>query len=273
MEKKIFATDQGRIVYWRGGAVGREPALVFLPGLTADHRLFDAQTAFFEPERTVLTWDAPGHGESRPFAMRHALADWADWLQAILTREGIERPVLVGQSMGGYVAQCYLERFPGRLSGFIAIDSAPLQRRYVTAAELWLMRHVGPFYRAYPWGLLQRDGARGCAETEHGRQLMRTMMAVYDKKEYCGLAAAGYALLAGAYGADLPYRIDCPALLLCGARDRAGATRRYNRRWAEEEGLELVWIDGAGHNSNTDRPELVNGLIAGFLERLGELSR
>ena len=270
MEQKSFTTAKGRIVYWRSAPRPGRPGLVFLPGLTADHRLFDKQVPFFEDSYDLLVWDAPGLGLSRPFDLDFSLMDKAAWLHDILAQEQMERPVLVGQSMGGYVGQCYLEKYPGALSGFISIDSAPLQRRSVSAAEIWLMKNVGPVYRAYPWKRLKKDGARGCAETEYGRSLMHAFMNDYTKKEYCDLAAAGYRMLARAYEADLPYVIDCPALLICGEEDKAGSTKRYNKKWAEQARLELTWIKGAGHNSNTDRPELVNDLIRGFLRRIGK---
>lgn len=264
MIERRYETASGAIRYWRSRCEGAA-TLVFLPGLTADRRLFERQIAFFEGWCGLLVWDAPGHGRSRPFALDFSLMDEAAWLRGILEREGITAPVLVGQSMGGYVAQCFLERYPGAARGFVAIDSAPLQRKYVTRAELWALRHCEPLYRWYPWEALRRSGANGCAETEYGRELMRRMMDSYSRAEYIALAGHGYRMLAAAMAADLGYRIDCPALLLCGERDRAGSTRRYNRRWAEETGLPLVWIAGAGHNANTDSPQRVNGLIRQFL--------
>ena len=92
----------------------------------------------------MLVWDAPGHAASWPFDFSFDLADKARWLDGILRAEGIESPVVVGQSMGGYVGQMYAQLFPGKLRGFVAIDSAPLQRRYVTAAEIWLLKRMEP---------------------------------------------------------------------------------------------------------------------------------
>ena len=43
-------------------------------------------------------------------------------------------------------------------------------------------------------------------------------------------------------------------------------TIRYARNWHKRSGIPLHWIEGAGHNSNTDKPEVINGLIGGFLE-------
>ena len=169
--------------------------------------------------------------------------------------------------------QRFIQRFPGEAAGFISIDSAPLKRSYVTAAELWLLKRMEPVYRAYPWKRLEADGAKGCSETAYGRTLMKSFMGTYSKDEYCRLAAHGYRMLAEAYEADLPYEIDCPALLICGEKDKAGSTKRYNRKWAEKEGLPICWIPGAGHNSNTDRPEEINGLIRKFAEGLEEGER
>ena len=271
MRERVYDTPRGAIHYWIGGeARGSEPALVFLPGLTADHRLFDRQVEYYEGKVPVLVWDAPGHAASWPFALDFTLTDKARWLEEILTREGIGRPVIVGQSMGGYVGQCYAQLFPERLAGFISIDSAPLQREYVTAAEIWLLKRMEPVYRRYPWKALLRSGTKGVATTEYGRKLMREMMMVYDgdQARYARLSGHGFRMLAEAMEADLPYELHCPALLICGRKDRAGSCVRYNRAWHEKTGIPIEWIGNAGHNSNTDAPEAVNRLIEGFLDRL-----
>ena len=75
-------------------------------------------------------------------------------------------------------------------------------------------------------------------------------------------------MLADAMDADLPYVIDCPAVLICGEKDQAGSAKSYNRRWAKKEGLRVFWIKDAGHNSNTDRPEEVNRIIREFVQSL-----
>lgn len=269
MKERIFQTPRGEIHYWCGEPrIDGACTLLFLPGLTADHRLFDRQIAYFESRCNVFVWDAPGHAASWPFQLDFTLMDKAGWLHEIVQRERMESPVVVGQSMGGYVGQSYLERYPDSLSGFISIDSAPLQRRYVTGTEIWLLKRMEPVYRHYPWKWLLKSGTEGCATSKYGRKLMRDMMMVYncDQERYAKLAGHGFRMLADAMEADLPYRIDCPALLLCGEFDKAGSTKRYNRAWHKLSGIELAWIDGAGHNSNTDNPELVNSLIEGFLK-------
>ena len=130
MQEKLHHTTQGSIHYWTDACAPGPMTLVLLPGLTADHRLFDRPIDAFRGRWRLLAWDPPGHGASRPFALTFGLADKARWLHAILEQEGVSRFCLVGQSMGGYVAQSFLQQFPGQAAGFISIDSAPLGRRY-----------------------------------------------------------------------------------------------------------------------------------------------
>ncbi len=270
MKEYIYQTNCGAIHYWLNITDPNAVTLVFLPGLTADHRLFERQIAYFEDKFNVFTWDAPAHAASWPFRFDFDLFDKAKWLEEIFELKTISKPVIVGQSMGGYVGQAYAQLYTNRLAGFVSIDSAPLQREYVTAAELWLLKRMEPVYHYYPWKALLKSGTNGVAVSEYGRKLMRDMMMVYDgdKRRYAQLAGHGFRILAEAMEKDLPYEIKCPALLICGKRDHAGSCIRYNKAWSKNTGIPLKWIDGAGHNSNTDKPELINQLLEDFVKSL-----
>ncbi len=268
MTEKVFNTKKGLIHYRISTVSGEKTWLLFLPGLTADHRLFEKQIEEFKDDYNLFVWDAPGHGSSRPFELSFSLADKAEWLHGIMMQEGIFRPVIIGQSMGGYIAQALMERHLDCLAGFISVDSAPLKKEYLKKWEIFVLKHTKFIYNVFPWFLLKKYGAKGCAETQYGRQLMYTMMDSYTKKEYCRLVSHGYKILAEAIEEDLAYEISCPALLICGEKDKAGYTKRCNAAWAKQAGLPIRWIPGAGHNSNTDKPELVNSIIHEFLRAL-----
>lgn len=99
---------------------------------------------------------------------------------------------------------------------------------------------------------------------------MRDMMMVYEgnQERYAKLAGHGFRILAEAMEADLPYQIRCPALLICGEKDHAGSCIRYNRAWHKKTGIRLIWVKNAGHNSNTDQPDRINGLIDQWLRQV-----
>lgn len=112
MVERTYMTSCGIIHYWVDKiAEQNKPQLVFLPGLTADHRLFDKQVDHFAGQYPVLVWDAPGHSSSWPFTFDFSLMDKAKWLDGIMFQEGFDKPVIIGQSMGGYVGQAYAQLF------------------------------------------------------------------------------------------------------------------------------------------------------------------
>lgn len=270
MLNKTYQTPQGTIHYWINIIDENSLSLIFLPGLTADHRLFDKQIEYFKGKYNVFVWDAPGHAASWPFEFDFNLMDKARWLYEILEKENIKKPVIVGQSMGGYVGQTFAELYPEVLAGFVSIDSAPLQKKYVTAAEIWLLKKMEPVYYYYPWKSLLKSGTNGVATSKYGRQLMYDIMTVYDgdKRRYAKLSGHGMQLLAEGYEKDLAYEITCPALLICGEKDMAGSCIRYNKAWHKNTGIPIKWIKGAGHNSNTDEPEIVNSLIEELIMKI-----
>ena len=270
MKEKTYQTRCGTIHYWTSISSLNASTLVFLPGLTADHRLFDKQILFFEKKYNIVVWDAPAHASSWPFRFDFDLFDKAKWLNEILNQEEINKPVIVGQSMGGYVGQAYAQLYPNQLKGFVSIDSAPLQRKYVTAVEIWLLKRMEPVYAHYPWKWLLKSGTGGVATSVYGRNLMREMMQVYDgnQKRYAQIAGHGFRILAEAMEKNLPYELKCPALLICGTQDHAGSCIRYNKAWHRNTKIPLTWIEGAGHNSNTDKPEQINSLIEEFVTNI-----
>ena len=202
MRKASFDTGRGKIVYWVSDVPdATRPWVVFLPGLTADRRLFAPQIEHFEGRANCLVWDAPAHGESRPFPLDFSLPDLARWLGEIMKAEGVSAPVLVGQSMGGYVAQVFDVLFPGRARGIVSVDSAPLGRDYYKRWELACLPFVTRMFYLYPWATLKKTSTEGNAATPEGRAIMGSILAGYEKGEYCRLSAHGFAMLAEALAA------------------------------------------------------------------------
>ena len=270
MTENSYKTRCGCIHYFVNIIDKQKITLVFLPGLTADHRLFEKQIEYFEKKQNVFVWDAPSHALSRPFTNNYSLSDMAEWLYEILVKEEIYNPIIIGKSMGGYLAQMYMELYPDKIKGFISIDSAPLQRNYVTSVEIWLLKRMEPIYTHYPWKLLLKSGTEGVATSNYGRNLMKEMMLVYDgdQHRYAQIAGHGFRILAEAMEKDLPYEIKCPSLLICGTKDHAGSCIRYNREWHRKTKIPLKWIEGAGHNSNTDKPEMISSLLEEFFSNI-----
>ncbi|WP_456112282.1 alpha/beta fold hydrolase, partial [Roseburia inulinivorans] len=72
MTENSYKTPCGCIRYFVNIIDKQKITLVFLPGLTADHRLFEKQIEYFENKQNVFVWDAPSHALSRPFTNNYS---------------------------------------------------------------------------------------------------------------------------------------------------------------------------------------------------------
>lgn len=115
MLEKNISSESGKTYYWTEKR--NSPfSLVFLPGLTANHQLFDRQIEVFSEQYDIIVWDAPAHGKSRPYK-DFSYHNAAEELKNILNMEGIKQAVLIGQSAGGFVAQSFYKKYADMVLG------------------------------------------------------------------------------------------------------------------------------------------------------------
>ena len=264
MQKKIIDDSIGNIVYWKSDIFDlSRDTLFFLHGLTANHTMFEQQFPAFEENYNIIAWDAPAHGESRPYP-EFTYENAANGIKMILDEYGVSAVVLIGQSMGGFIAQSFICRYPEMAKAFVAIDSTPYGD-YYSKSDIWWLRQIEWMSKLYPEKLLKSSIAKQNALTEIGRSNMAAMIDGYSKAELCHLMGIGYA---GFLDDNRACKIPCPVLLIVGEKDNTGKVRAYNKAWSERTGFPLAWIPNAAHNSNVDNPSIVNETIKGFIENL-----
>lgn len=260
LTEKSISSAHGTTYYWTND-IRSCFALVFLPGLTADHSLFELQLSCFENEYKVLTWDCPCHGRSRPYD-EFSYATVCGELDRILETEGVDRAVFIGQSLGGMIAQYYIDCHPEKAVGFVSIDSVPFGDYYSRSDMFWLSQ-LEWMCRLFPDKLLRTSMAKMCGVTERAQKRMLEMLSGYTKNELCHLMYIGEA-------AFIPENrntdIRCRCILLLGERDRVGKVAAYSREWARRTGFPLIMIEGASHNANDDQPDRANAIICDFLK-------
>jgi pimeloyl-ACP methyl ester carboxylesterase len=100
------------------GPAGRP--LVFLHGLTFDRHMWDPILDALPPGQPAIAFDLPGHGGSRALH-QHTLERVADAIHRAVVDAGLERPVLVGHSIGAALASIYATRYPA--AGVVNVDA------------------------------------------------------------------------------------------------------------------------------------------------------
>lgn len=264
LKEKTISSNHGTTYYWTN-EVESAVSLVFLPGLTADHRLFESQIAFFKDEFKVLVWDCPCHGLSRPYD-EFSYANVTGELYSILEKERVDKAVFIGQSLGGMIAQYYIDQYPFRAAGFVSVDSAPFGDYYSKSDMFWLTQ-LEWMCKMFPDKMLRSSMAKMCGASEVAQKRMIAMLSSYTKKELCHLMYVGEAAF---IPENKEVDIPCKSILLLGDKDKVGKVAAYNREWSKRTGFPLVVIQGAAHNANDDQPDKVNAIIRDFLDTINE---
>ena len=116
------AFGAARLAGFTRGAPDERPSLVFLHGLTFDHRMWLPALEALErhdPGRHVLVLDLPGHGGS-PMLPSSSVDEVAASVASAVEDAGLDRPVVVGHSIAGVIAAVYAARYPTR--GVVDVD-------------------------------------------------------------------------------------------------------------------------------------------------------
>jgi len=187
--------------------------------------------------RRVITWDMRGHGRSDSPQAGCTQRACVDDMAAVLDACGVPRAVLGGLSLGGYLSLAFRLAHPERVAALMLFDTGP-GFRSAEARQRWNDRALATAAR------LERDGRDGLARAARG------MLTQQDGSVIDSLPA-----------------LDVPVLVLVGADDR-GFLAAADYIAAKAPLAQQVVIPGAGHESNTDQPELFNRAVLGFLAGL-----
>jgi pimeloyl-ACP methyl ester carboxylesterase len=279
-----FYTVNGLRVHVKRAGEG-SPVLVLLHGFGASVFSWRKVMGPLAERFTVVAYDRPAFGlTDRPLSGEWDPEVWSggspygpeaqvEILARILEALGVERAVLVGNSMGGAVAALVAARRPERVQALVLVDAyldgagpptvlreamrSPIGRRVGPTMLSPMAAGLGPGLRS-----LVADPATVTAEMVEGYarplRLPRARAALWE------LTAAGMIHVSEA---ELG-RITAPTLVLRGETDRLVTAAAAQRAAGLIPGATLQFIPGAGHVPQEEQPTLFIQAIAEFLSRL-----
>lgn len=104
---------------------GKGKTLVLLHGFLENSSMWDFLIPKLEKNNTIITIDLLGHGQSECVGYIHTMEEMAEQVQAVLTNENCKKSILIGHSMGGYVALAFAERYPKNCEGIVLLNATP----------------------------------------------------------------------------------------------------------------------------------------------------
>lgn len=129
------------LAYERRGKAGTP--LILIHGYPLDHSIWDGVALLLENDFDVIIPDLRGFGKSSAVDTPYRMSDFADDIASLLDHLNIEKTMLAGHSMGGYVALAFARKYPNRINGLALVSSQALAdssegrgKRYKTAEDV-----------------------------------------------------------------------------------------------------------------------------------------
>ena len=235
---------------------GRGPAILLSHGYSATCRMWDGQIEALQDRYQLIVWDMRGHGQSDypndPAAYSEA-ATVGDMV-AILRVCGVQRAVIGGLSLGGYMSLAFHRAYPAMTRALMIFDTGPGFRK-ADSREAWNQR------------ARQRADdldARGLAALGSSDEVRMS-----QHRDASGLAHAARGMLTQRDDSVIASldSVTVPSLVLVGSNDTnfLAATDYMARKMP---GARKVVIEGAGHAANLHQPAAFNQAMESFLAGL-----
>jgi 3-oxoadipate enol-lactonase len=116
------ANLRGQRFYYKDTG-GEKPPIVFTHGFLMDHSMWTAQVDEFSAEYRVITWDSRGFGRTEVDGAAYTVWDETEDLVALLDHLGLDRPILVGHSHGGYLTMRVPLIARDRVAALVLVDT------------------------------------------------------------------------------------------------------------------------------------------------------
>ena len=182
MIEKSIISEKGIVFYWLSEDwIDNRKTLVFLHGMTANHTMFEKQIEYFSGKYNLITWDAPAHGKSRPYS-NFSYPNAVEVLKNVLKENQIQSAVMIGQSMGGFLIQSFIKRYPEMVTAFVGIDTMPYGTSYYSKSDKWWLRQIEWMSYLYPLNAMKKAISKQVSYTQECYKNMMSMLESYGKR-------------------------------------------------------------------------------------------
>ncbi len=247
---------------------GQGTPIVFVHGFPFSRVMWDPQVKVLSGQFRVIALDLRGHGESDAPLWLYTMDQFADDIKGLLDHLSIQKAVLAGFSMGGYVVFAFYRKYADRVKGLVLADTRPQP----DSAE----GRIGRFKMAQT---AQKDGAGAIADvmlpkllspaSVQGRsELVQTVRTMMTTTKVPGIAGDLMAMAERPDSVPTLKQIACPTLVIVGELD--GLTTPVDARHMADgiRGARLETIPAAAHLSNMEQPEAFNRAVTSFVKTI-----
>jgi 3-oxoadipate enol-lactonase len=241
------------------------PAIVFVHGFPYDHQMWNKVIEGLSGDFYCVSYDIRGLGVSEPGDGQFTLEMFVDDLMFVLDKLNLNKPILCGLSMGGYIGLRAVEREEDKFGGLILCDT----KANSDTDDVKLKRAMN-VKRINEEGVQKfaADFIPTCFAPESIERLRDEYIKILGRSMNSNASAVKGCLIAMAGRTDttayLP-KIKIPTMVLCGEKDKLSTPDAMKEMSDKINGAEFVIVPDSGHMTPIENPEFVIEKIRKFI--------
>jgi pimeloyl-ACP methyl ester carboxylesterase len=242
-------------------------AIIFIHGFPYDHLMWKKQVEKFSKDYICVSYDVRGLGESPAGDGQFTMESFVDDLEIIVDELKLEKPVLCGLSMGGYISLRAMERFQNKFSALILCDTKPEAdnnegklKRAVAIRQI----NTGKFDEFIETFVLKCFGENFISENNAEYS---SVVDLSKKNSSIGVKGCLLAMLGRTDTTEHLNKINLPTLVICGSVDKLSPPDVMRSMANKISNSKFVLIENAGHMTPIENPNAVNNAIKDFLAK------
>jgi len=242
--------------------------IICLHGYPFDKSMWKGQLDFLKSSNRIIACDIRGFGKSTDEESQLSIDLFSEDLRAFMDKLNIDKAIVCGLSMGGFIALNAMKRFPNRFEALILCDTQCIadtaevkEKRYETIDDINL-NGVADFNEGFIKSVFHKDSL---TDKKDFVEKLRTV--VFANSQH--IITGGLSALAERSETCSTLKdINIPTLIICGREDEVTPLVQSASMNSTIRGSILHVIDNAGHVSNLEQPEEFNKHLLNFLTTL-----
>lgn len=264
----MIANINGTSIHYIHEGDRNKEAIVLIHGFPFHHQMWSPQVQELSKSYQVIAYDLRGHGKSAQNEGPYMIEEHVDDLFALCEHAKIEKPIVAGLSMGGYIALRAVERNEPFFGGLILCDtkseadtSEGKLKRFQTIKDI-KTKGVLPFAEGFLKNIIT---AKDLTSNHDLVDRIRNMVIANSLESITGHLLA---LAARTDTTPSLSKFKLPTMILVGDQDVITTPANAHAMHEKIKHSELYVIPNAGHMSNLENPQMFNKYIQDFLSKI-----
>ena len=244
---------------------GKGTAVVLLHGFLENKTMWKDLAPILSHKNRVITIDLLGHGATECLGYVHSMENNAEIVKAVLSHLRIRKAILVGHSMGGYVALAFAELYPASVKGLVLLNSTSkedsTERKHNRDRAIKAVKQNYVNFVRLSIANLFSENNRERLEKEIENVKLKAL-----KTPLQGIVASLEGMKIRKDREFILHESEFPKLLILGKKDPV-LNYEDNLKQIENTNTELISFSD-GHMSHIENREVLEKTLLGFLRRI-----